>query len=459
MCDLPIALIKQQLQQELGPENYASYLRLFREWFAQRLTKHMFDYEVSSFLHERCLELHNLLLQSILLHCIAGIRGKGDGISVSSCHQPQFASYPPGSYVTTANSTAGVNSSILDAQSQGYEAKDEDMYIIPPIPGEEPFLYPPNAQEYPVEPIETRSAVDMMEQDPPIDCDWLTPVHITYPAAENIGEVPNVKNRFPPWFAHDFQRVNMKNYTHEVNMVPNVTHLLNMKDIIERKPQLKQHFVVPGDNKTPYLTCGSSLYGRILTKAWADYNIQVVNPRVTEHAVNVVRDHIKTVLVAIVKQRRPFRMREKRILHSMGVPYPNPYLRQGCHLYDEAYGCWDWDARTSRSDTTKMADVVLQVPAPFPTYDEKERLAALQIAASYPAKDSRFIPNKGTVMDLLVAIQENPNLIPHQKLRLKLIDSILRVAKGFGGSHNAVYGDCDDEEYLQPSTMLPVASY
>ncbi|ODM89845.1 Transcriptional adapter 1 [Orchesella cincta] len=446
MGDLPIALIKQQLQQELGPENYASYLRLFREWFGQRLTKHMFDYEVSSFLQERCLELHNLLLQSILLHCIAGIRGKGEG-SVSSSQQPQFASQP---YSTTTNSVTGTSSSVVDAQYQGHDEKDdENMYIIPTIPGEEPFLYPPNAQEYPVESIETRGAVDMMEQETPTDIDWLHPVHITYPAAENIEKAPNTKNRFPPWFAHDYQRVNMKNYTHEVNVVPNVTHLLNMKDIVERKPQLKQHFVIPGDNKAPYLTCGSSLYGRILTKAWAAYNIQVVNPRVTEHTVNAVRDHIKNVIIAIIQQRRPFRMRDKRLMHSMGVPYPNPYLRQGYHMYDEAYG----------SDTTKMADVVMQVPAPFPTFDEKERLAALQVAATYPEKDSRFTSAKGTMMDFLLAIQHNPSLIPHQTSRFKLVDSLLRMSKGFAGSHNVQFGDCDDEEDMQTSTLLPVASY
>lgn len=50
------------------------------------------------------------------------------------------------------------------------------------------------------------------------------------------------------------------------------------------------------------------------------------------------QEHLKSIIVSIVKQRRPFRMRDKRILHSIGVPYPNPYLRQGFHMYDDPYG-------------------------------------------------------------------------------------------------------------------------
>lgn len=51
-----------------------------------------------------------------------------------------------------------------------------------------------------------------------------------------------------------------------------------------------------------------------------------------------------------------------------------------------------------------MADVVMQVPAPFPTIEEKERLAALQVAASYPSRESRFVSAKGTMTDLLYAL-------------------------------------------------------
>lgn len=47
----------------------------------------------------------------------------------------------------------------------------------------------------------------------------------------------------------------------------------------------------------------------------------------------------------------------------------------------------------------------MQVPTPFPTIEERERLAALQVAASYPGRDSRFISAKGTMMDFLLAIQ------------------------------------------------------
>lgn len=36
------------------------------------------------------------------------------------------------------------------------------------------------------------------------------------------------QNRFPPWFAHEYQRVNTKSYTHEINVIPNVTHVLPM---------------------------------------------------------------------------------------------------------------------------------------------------------------------------------------------------------------------------------------
>lgn len=64
--------------------------------------------------------------------------------------------------------------------------------------------------------------------------------------------------------------------------------MFKLSDILERKPHLKQHFVIPGDKKAPYLTSGCSLYGRILLKAW-DRNIQNVNLLVTEYAVNAVK--------------------------------------------------------------------------------------------------------------------------------------------------------------------------
>lgn len=58
--------------------------------------------------------------------------------------------------------------------------------------------------------------------------------------------------------------------------------------MLERKPHLKQHFVIPGEKKQPHLTSGASLYGRILIKAWEN-NIQNVNLLVAEHASNAVR--------------------------------------------------------------------------------------------------------------------------------------------------------------------------
>lgn len=61
----------------------------------------------------------------------------------------------------------------------------------------------------------------------------------------------------------------------------------------------------------------------------------------------------------------------------------------------------------SRPDTTKMADVLMQVPAPFPTPEEKERLVALEVSASYPSRNSRYITAKGTMMDFLCAMNVN----------------------------------------------------
>lgn len=78
--------------------------------------------------------------------------------------------------------------------------------------------------------------------------------------------------------------------------------------MLERKPHLKQHFVIPGEKKQPHLTSGASLYGRILIKAWEN-NIQNVNLLVAEHASNAVRvcklfaiaDRIFVTIIVLIK--------------------------------------------------------------------------------------------------------------------------------------------------------------
>lgn len=87
-------------------------------------------------------------------------------------------------------------------------------------------------------------------------------------------------------------------------------------------------------------------------------------------------------------------MRQDKVCHSIGAPYPNPYLLQGHHLYDTAY----------TSDTVLMADV-MQVPAIMPTADELERIAVLQVAAAAPPEDGRFPSTTATLADLRNVIE------------------------------------------------------
>jgi len=55
-------------------------------------------------------------------------------------------------------------------------------------------------------------------------------------------------------------------------------------------------------------------------------------------------------------------------------------------------------------NSTKMADV-MQVPTLLPPSEERERMAALEIAASTPTKNCRFPANRATLVDLLEVIE------------------------------------------------------
>jgi hypothetical protein len=87
-------------------------------------------------------------------------------------------------------------------------------------------------------------------------------------------------------------------------------------------------------------------------------------------------------------------MRDDKVFHSIGAPYPSPYLRQGQQVLDLPY----------TSDSTKMADV-MQVPKMLPTTDELERIATFQVASTAPKKHCRFPANKTTMADLLNVIE------------------------------------------------------
>lgn len=140
----------------------------------------MLDFEVSSLLSDRGVELHTLLLHSLLFQCATGkVAGGSSGLASSSNLQAQH--FVPSQTISSADGTAYTITSQIDGNNGGY--------IIPPIPGEEPFLYPPNAKDYPVQ-QEVMGAVELMEQDPPPNCDWLQDVLLTHPANENnVGNV------------------------------------------------------------------------------------------------------------------------------------------------------------------------------------------------------------------------------------------------------------------------------
>jgi hypothetical protein len=136
------------------------------------------------------------------------------------------------------------------------------------------------------------------------------------------------------------------------------------------------------------------------------------------------------LVTALVKQRRAFRMRNNKVCHSIGLPYPNPYLRQGHQLYDDSYRFETLQESTHfynaliatklyphlsflklfSSDTTQMADA-MQIPTVLSVTEEKERLTVLQIAASVgPKTECRFPSTRATIADLLDLLQVSNHL-------------------------------------------------
>lgn len=162
-----------------------------------QLTKNLFDHEISTLLEGKCLDLHNLLVRSILQSAVGSSSGGPSGISI----QPYVPYASSQSAITSVNFTGDTTVAVYTTSTDIHyptpipESSTSISYGGPLMSMEDSSVPPPVSVKETAPPvIEVRGAVDMMDHEPPQDCDWLLEAKVTYPATED--NIPDKKLYF-----------------------------------------------------------------------------------------------------------------------------------------------------------------------------------------------------------------------------------------------------------------------
>ncbi|OXA58539.1 Transcriptional adapter 1 [Folsomia candida] len=406
--------LQQQLQSILGPE-YNSYLENMQDWFGQQITKEFFDERMATILQGRgAYEVHNEMMKLIMSQCNGNTPTPAPTpVVTTNFSGPRNLIVPTNSFsmeFETIEHQNGKRFVIYESADGEDDLTPNQSYItVNLVEGDDLLPYMMRAEE--VEKVK-----------PIVPVDWLFNVDVVKVNADEANQTAFSPPENYSKFAIEQAPTGI---IRSSGFLPSTTYGYDIADRLNRFPQLRAHFKHQSKDQ-PYLPDGSSIHGRFLLKAWECGLDGGVDPNGTK----LVHEAVK-------------------ICHSIGAPYPNPYLlcyKQGQHLLDSAYS----------SETTRMADV-MQVPTMVSNAEELERIATLQIASAAPSKICRFPATKSTLADLLNVIENDPGIIPYTSLRFKLLGGIGQKYKGFAGTFS--YDDDDNDDYDDHSTLLPICSY
>ena len=105
---------------------------------------------------------------------------------------------------------------------------------------------------------------------------------------------------------------------------------------------LIQPSVAPHTNQRQTRYCSRDLtlpdaglvHGRMLVAAW-DANLdEGCDDRAIKLVLAATKHFLKELMVAIVTNRKGYRLRENKVVHSIGRPTVNPWLRNAWSIHD-----------------------------------------------------------------------------------------------------------------------------
>ncbi|KAG8236574.1 hypothetical protein J437_LFUL015760 [Ladona fulva] len=153
------------------------------------------------------------------------------------------------------------------------------------------------------------------------------------------------------------------------------------------------------------------LMGRLLISAWEE-GLEGAEERAAVLLSHALRMWLRELLSTIVGRRKGFRLHEQVFRHSMGVPLPNPWLRNAVNLMPECFS-----HRSAKEREVKVVpndagedDLPNLYPSARPTLDDAEQMAAFTMACS--AKESQYNRGPINMFDVFEAIQVHRNVIP-----------------------------------------------
>ncbi|KAF2366098.1 Transcriptional coactivator Hfi1/Transcriptional adapter 1 [Trinorchestia longiramus] len=145
------------------------------------------------------------------------------------------------------------------------------------------------------------------------------------------------------------------------------------------------------------------LRGRLLLAAW-DHGLNAATEGVVLLLHHATKQVLQSVVTAVLKKRRGYKVREGRFVHSLGTSPPNPWLRSAATASD-----WTADSVGLPVAGVSEGSSVGERPMLCPTTE-----AALQNGAHLMAFASAEPPPLGPVncFDLYLTLKVWPNLLP-----------------------------------------------
>ncbi|KAG0712932.1 Transcriptional adapter 1 [Chionoecetes opilio] len=158
------------------------------------------------------------------------------------------------------------------------------------------------------------------------------------------------------------------------------------------------------------------LKGRLLLAAW-DHGITQVADNVANMLQEATLQCLKDIVIAMIRRRRGYRLREGCFVHSLGTTPPNPWLRNTASLSD-------WTSESLGLPVSEGGDTG-ERPV-WPTVDLAEQNAA-HLASCAPQVERSLPPM--SCRDLFEALQVHKSAVPNHAvyiLGLERISSRLR---------------------------------
>lgn len=87
-----------------------------------------------------------------------------------------------------------------------------------------------------------------------------------------------------------------------------------------------------------FLPDHSLILGRLMLTSW-EMGMEGAEDNAAELLVQAVQHFLKNILTAVIAQRNGFKIRENKMIYSLGCPVPNPWLRN-CHGLADSTKDW-----------------------------------------------------------------------------------------------------------------------